>query len=108
MDIILEFCVRNHSGIDLHDTDIDFFRPIVFKKKNSPFDLLCVNETVLFYYLCSIEARDLLDLVKVLPEKIRRGAAPCMAVAVDNAASIRRFRRIFRIVKFPECIRTVA
>ena len=63
MDIILGFCVRNHSGIDLHDTDIDFFRPIVFKKKNSPFDLLCVNETVLFYYLCSIEARDLLDLV---------------------------------------------
>ena len=63
MDIILGFCVRNHFGIDLHDTDIDFFRPIVFKKKNSPFDLLCVNETVLFYYLCSIEARDLLDLV---------------------------------------------
>lgn len=63
MDIILGFCVRNHSGIDLHDTDIDFFRPIVFKKKNSPFDLLCVNETVLFYYLCSIEAGDLLDLV---------------------------------------------
>ena len=63
MDIILGFCVRNHSGIDLHDTDIDFFRPIVFQKRNSPFDLLCVNETVLFYYLCSIEARDLLDLV---------------------------------------------
>ena len=27
MDIILEFYIRNHSGIDLHDTDIDFFRP---------------------------------------------------------------------------------
>ena len=63
MDIILGFCVRNHSGIDLHDTDIDFFRPIVFQKRTAPFDLLCVNETVLFYYLCSIEARDLLDLV---------------------------------------------
>ena len=63
MDIILEFYIRNHSGIDLHDTDIDFSGPIILKKKNSLFDLLCVNETVLFYYLCSIEARDLLDLV---------------------------------------------
>ena len=26
MDIILGFCVRNHSGIDLHDTDIDFLK----------------------------------------------------------------------------------
>ena len=39
------------------------FQTYCFPKKNSPFDLLCVNETVLFYYLCSIEARDLLDLV---------------------------------------------
>ena len=36
MDIILGFCVRNHSGIDLHDTDIDFFRPIVFQKRTAP------------------------------------------------------------------------
>ena len=36
MDIILGFCIRNHSGIDLHDTDIDFFRPIVFQKRTAP------------------------------------------------------------------------
>ena len=36
IDIILGFCVRNHSGIDLHDTDIDFFRPIVFQKRTAP------------------------------------------------------------------------
>ena len=41
-------------------------------------------------------------------KKIRRRTAPCVAVAVDNAASIWRFCRIFRIIKFPECIRTVA
>ena len=36
MDIILGFCVRNHSGIDLHDTDIDFFRPIILQKRTAP------------------------------------------------------------------------
>ena len=36
MDIILGFCIRNHSGIDLHDTDIDFFRPIIFQKRTAP------------------------------------------------------------------------
>ena len=48
MDIILEFYIRNHSGIDLHDTDIDFSEPVILKKKNSLSDLLYVNETVLF------------------------------------------------------------
>ena len=33
IDIILEFCVRNHSGIDLHDTDIDFSDLLFFKKE---------------------------------------------------------------------------
>ena len=33
MDIILGFCVRNHSGIDLHDTDIDFSDLLFFKKE---------------------------------------------------------------------------
>ena len=76
MDIILGFCVRNHSGIDLHDTDIDFFRTYYSTKKNSPSDLLYVNETVLFIIrgnpIFVIEAGNLLDSVKVpayhLPE----------------------------------------
>ena len=46
---------------NLQEGDILFVDEI--HRLNSPFDLLCVNETVLFYYLCSIEARDLLDLV---------------------------------------------
>ena len=70
MDIILGFCVRNHSGIDLHDTDIDFFRPIVFQKRTAP--LTYYASMRLFFYLCSIESGDLLDSVKVpayhLPE----------------------------------------
>ena len=53
-------------------------------------------------------AGDLLASVKIFSEKISRSAAPCVAVAVDNAASIWRFCRIFRIIKLPECIRTVA
>ena len=69
IDIILEFCVRNHSGIDLHDTDIDFFRTYYSTKKNSPSDLLYVNETVLFIIrgnpIFVIEAGNLLDSVKV-------------------------------------------
>lgn len=35
MDIILGFCVRNHSGIDLHDTDIDF-SDLLFPKRTAP------------------------------------------------------------------------
>lgn len=31
--IIFETCLKDDSGIDLHDTDIDFFRPIIFKKE---------------------------------------------------------------------------
>ena len=53
-------------------------------------------------------AGDLLASVKIFSEKISRSAAPCVTVAVDNAASIWRFCRIFRIIKLPECIRTVA
>ena len=51
---------------------------------------------------------DLPASVKIFSQKISRSAAPCVAVAVDNAASIWRFCRIFRIIKLPECIRTVA
>ena len=67
MDIILGFCVRNHSGIDLHDTDIDFFRPIVFQKRTAP--LTYYTSMRLFFLLFGgnpifvIEAEDLLDLV---------------------------------------------
>lgn len=67
MDIILGFCVRNHSGIDLHDTDIDFFRPIVFQKRTAP--LTYYASMRLFFLLFGgnpifvSEARDLLDLV---------------------------------------------
>ena len=76
MDIILGFCVRNHSGIDLHDTDIDFFRPIVFQKRTAP--LTYYASMRLFFLLFGgnpifvIEAGNLLDSVKVpayhLPE----------------------------------------
>ena len=67
MDIILGFCVRNHSGIDLHDTDIDFFRPIILQKRTAP--LTYYASMRLFFFIIRgnpifvIEARDLLDLV---------------------------------------------
>ena len=67
MDIILEFYIRNHSGIDLHDTDIDFSGPIIFQKRTAP--LTYYTSMRLFFLLFGgnpifvIEARDLLDLV---------------------------------------------
>ena len=67
MDIILEFYIRNHSEIDLHDTDIDFFRPIIFQKRTAP--LTYYTSMRLFFLLFGdnpifvIEAGDLLDLV---------------------------------------------
>ena len=76
MDIILEFYIRNHSEIDLHDTDIDFFRPIIFQKRTAP--LTYYTSMRLFFLLFGgnpifvIEAGNLLDSVKVpayhLPE----------------------------------------
>ena len=67
MDIILEFYIRNHSGIDLHDTDIDFSGPIILKKRTAP--LTYYASMRLFFLLFGgnpifvIEAEDLLDLV---------------------------------------------
>ena len=76
MDIILGFCVRNHSGIDLHDTDIDFSGSIILKKKTA--HLTYYASMRLFFLLFGgnpifvIEAGNLLDSVKVpachLPE----------------------------------------
>ena len=76
MDIILEFYVRNHSGIDSHDTDIDFSEPIILKKRTAP--LTYYTSMRLFFLLFGgnpifvIEAGNLLDSVKVqayhLPE----------------------------------------
>ena len=76
MDIILGFCVRNHSGIDSHDTDIDFSGPIILKKRTAP--LTYYTSMRLFFLLFGgnpifvIEAGNLLDSVKVpayhLPE----------------------------------------
>ena len=67
MDIILEFHIRNHSGIDLHDTDIDFSGPIIFQKRTAP--LTYYTSMRLFFLLFGgnpifvIEAGNLLDLV---------------------------------------------
>ena len=57
MDIILEFYIRNHSGIDLHDTDIDFFRPIIFKKRTAPLTYYTSTKTNAFclgIILCNV------------------------------------------------------
>ena len=68
MDIILEFYVRNHSGIDSHDTDIDFSGPIILKKRTAP--LTYYASMRLFFLLFGgnpifvIEAGNLLDSVK--------------------------------------------
>ena len=69
MDIILEFHIRNHSGIDLHDTDIDFSGPIIFQKRTA--HLTYYTSMRLFFLLFGgnpifvIEAGNLLDSVKV-------------------------------------------
>ena len=55
MDIILGFCVRNHSGIDLHDTDIDFFRPIVFQKRTAP--LTYYASMRLFFFIICVQSK---------------------------------------------------
>ena len=31
--IIFETCLKDDSGIDLHDTDIDFSEPVILKKE---------------------------------------------------------------------------
>lgn len=65
--IIFETCLKDDSGIDLHDTDIDFFRPIIFQKRTAP--LTYYTSMRLFFLLFGgnpifvIEAGDLLDLV---------------------------------------------
>ena len=43
--------------------------------------------------------------IVILPQKVRRGAAPGVAVAVDDGAAVRGFVGIGGIVQLPEGIR---
>ena len=68
MDIILGFCVRNHSGIDLHDTDIDFFRPIVFQKRTAP--LTYYASMRLFFFIICVQSKPGTYLIWLHPKCI--------------------------------------
>ena len=55
MDIILEFYIRNHSGIDLHDTDIDFFRGFQYNSEND------IRSAVVLAVIDGGSSRDILE-----------------------------------------------